>query len=119
MNGVNAMPAPDCIFCKIVNGELPAEKVYEDDRIIAFKDISPKAKIHILAVPRQHITSLATLQPDNSALISHLMMQLSKIAREQGLPEGFRTVINTGPAGGQLVNHLHAHILGGSKLTVM
>jgi len=106
----------DCIFCKIAAGEIPADKVYEDDQVVVFKDIAPKADVHLLMIPRQHIDSLNELDHGHDALISHMMRLLPKQARDQGLTEGFRTIINTGRGGGQEVFHLHMHIMGGSKL---
>lgn len=105
----------DCIFCKIVQGTIPATKVYEDDTILAFNDIHPKASVHILVIPKVHIATLNDLAPDDSDLISHLVLSLPTIAKEQGL-KGFRVIINNGPEGGQEVAHLHFHILGGQRL---
>jgi len=106
----------DCLFCKIIAGNIPSEKVYEDDLIYAFKDIYPKANVHVLVIPKIHITSLDELQAEHSELMGHMMLKLRDIARSQGLDTGFRTIINTGPGGGQEVGHLHIHILGGSDL---
>ncbi|ABA59498.1 histidine triad nucleotide-binding protein [Nitrosococcus oceani] len=111
-----AIDQTDCIFCKIIEGELPAKVVYEDDQVIAFEDIHPKAKIHLLLVPRSHISSLEQLEVKHEALISHLLLLLPDLARRQGLQDGFRTIINTGRGGGQEVDHLHIHLLGGSQL---
>ena len=106
----------DCLFCKIAAGEIPAEKVYEDDKIVVFPDISPKAEVHLLMIPRQHITSLDELGQEHDGLIAHMMRKLPEIARAQGLETGFRTIINTGEGGGQEVFHLHIHLLGGNRL---
>ena len=106
----------DCLFCKIVAGEIPSEKVYEDDLIYAFKDIYPKADVHVLVIPKIHITSLDELTTEHGEIMAHMMLKLREIARSQGLETGFRTIINTGPGGGQEVGHLHIHILGGSNL---
>jgi histidine triad (HIT) family protein len=106
----------DCLFCKIIAGDIPSEKVYEDDLIYAFKDIYPKADVHVLVIPKIHITSLDELTTEHSELMAHMMLKLREIARSQGLETGFRTIINTGPGGGQEVGHLHIHILGGSNL---
>jgi histidine triad (HIT) family protein len=106
----------DCLFCKIVAGDIPSEKVYEDDLIYAFKDIYPKAEVHVLVIPKAHITSLDDLNEEDNSLIAHMMLKLKDIAKEQGLTTGFRTIINTGPGGGQEVGHLHMHILGGANL---
>lgn len=106
----------DTLFLKIIAGEIPSDKVYEDDLIYAFKDIYPKADVHVLVVPKIHITSLDELTNDHSELMAHMMLKLKEIARSQGLTDGFRTIINTGPGGGQEVGHLHIHILGGPNL---
>ena len=106
----------DCIFCKIIAGDTPSSKVYEDDKIYAFKDIHPKAKVHILVVPKKHIETLAHAKADDAELLSHMILSLPKIAREQGLESGFRTVLNTGAGGGQEVFHMHFHILGGGAM---
>ncbi len=106
----------DCIFCRIVAGEIPAERVYEDEEVIAFRDIHPKAPVHLLVIPRRHIPSLEALAPEDDALAGRILRLLPRLAREQGLEDGFRTVINTGPGGGQEVFHLHFHLLGGRGL---
>ena len=106
----------DCLFCRVSDGSLPAEKVYEDDQVIVFKDIYPKADVHLLMIPRQHIASLTELHDGHDYLIAKMMRLLPRIAREQGLENGFRTIINTGPGGGQEVYHLHIHLLGGGTL---
>ena len=106
----------DCLFCKIVAGDIPAEIVYEDEQILVFKDINPRAAVHLLAIPKIHLTSLEDLTSEHQMLIGHIMVQLPHLARAQGLPDGFRTIINTGPGGGQEVGHLHVHLLGGEGL---
>ena len=106
----------DCIFCRIVAGEIPAAKVFEDEQIIAFRDINPKADVHLLVVPRRHIASLEELTPLDDGVVAHMMRLLPQLAREQGLAQGFRTIINTGAGGGQEVFHLHIHLLGGASL---
>ena len=106
----------DCLFCNISQGSIPSDIVYEDDQVIVFKDIYPKADVHLLMIPRRHIGSLNELNPAHDALVSHMMRLLPKVARDQGLENGFRTIINTGPGGGQEVYHLHMHILGGDSL---
>ena len=106
----------DCLFCKIVAGDIPSSKVYEDEKIFVFKDISPKAEVHLLAIPKVHIESLDKLSSAHRDLITHLMLELPKLARSEGLDDGFRTIINTGPGGGQEVGHLHIHILGGKGM---
>jgi len=106
----------DCIFCKIINGEIPSDKVYEDDKVFVFRDINPKARVHLLLVPREHVASLNELTPAHDALMAHMLHLLPKLAAEQGLADGFRTIINTGKGGGQEVFHLHIHLLGGDNL---
>ena len=106
----------DCIFCKIIAGEIPSAKVYEDDLIYAFNDIAPKADVHVLVIPKQHIARLDQLTEQHSELMTHMLLKLPEVALSQGLDTGFRTIINTGPGGGQEVDHLHMHILGGAKL---
>lgn len=106
----------DCLFCKIAAGEIPADKVYEDDTMVVFRDINPKAAVHLLAIPRTHLASLEELTEEHDALLATMMRRLPVLAKEQGLTEGFRTIINTGEGGGQEVFHLHIHLLGGSDL---
>lgn len=106
----------DCLFCKIAAGEIPADIVYQDDKMVVFKDIAPKAEVHLLAIPREHIESLNGLTEEHDALIAYMMRQLPPLAKEQGLESGYRTIINTGPGGGQVVFHLHIHLLGGRGL---
>ncbi|WP_291560394.1 MULTISPECIES: histidine triad nucleotide-binding protein [unclassified Clostridium] len=107
----------DCIFCKIINGEIPCNKVYEDDKVLAFKDINPEAPIHILLIPKIHIASINDLNHQNSHLISHIFLTIQNIAKELGIDEsGYRVVTNTGKDGGQTVNHIHFHILAGRNL---
>jgi histidine triad (HIT) family protein len=103
----------DCLFCKIIAGEIPSNKVFEDDLTYAFKDIHPQAPTHILVLPRKHIASLPDVSADDQALLGHLLLVSSEIARQAGLGQGFRTVINSGDHGGQTVDHLHLHVLGG------
>lgn len=105
-----------CLFCRIAAGELPAEIVHQDDLCVVFKDIHPKARVHLLAIPREHIASLDELQSNHGPLMAHLMLLLPELARQQGLQQGFRTIINTGKGGGQEVYHLHIHLLGGGAL---
>ena len=109
----------DCLFCKIIAGEIPSSKVYEDDKVLAFKDINPLAPIHILVIPKIHIESAAAVTAENSAVISHIFEVIAQIVKEQGIDEdGFRVVTNCGENGCQSVKHLHFHILGGRKLEV-
>jgi len=106
----------DCLFCKVAKGKLESDIVYEDDHILVFKDIYPKADVHLLMVPKEHIASLAELDAEHDDLIAKMMRLLPQIAKQQGLDNGFRTIINTGPGGGQEVYHLHIHLLGGGSL---
>jgi len=105
----------DCIFCKIIAGDIPANKVYEDDQILAFKDIAPKADTHLLVIPKRHITNLTTAAEEDWPVIHHLLKKLTPIAQEQGA-EGFRVITNNGEQGGQEVFHMHWHILAGKNL---
>ena len=102
----------DCIFCKIVAGEITCKKVYEDENILAFHDINPSAEVHLLVIPKKHIASLNELELNDEVIMSKLMLAIPKIAKENGL-KGFKTLFNTGKEGGQMVFHIHAHILGG------
>jgi histidine triad (HIT) family protein len=106
----------DCLFCKIVAGEIPGDMVYEDDKVVAFKDINPKAEVHLLVIPRDHIASLNELTPEHDALVAHMMRVIPQLAKSQGLDGGFRTIINTGKGGGQIIFHLHMHLMGGKDL---
>jgi histidine triad (HIT) family protein len=107
----------DCLFCEIVSGAIPAKKVFEDDQAIAFRDIDPQAPVHILIVPKRHITSLAQAEGDgDKPLLGHLLVLAQQIARSENLGGGYRTVVNTGPDGGQTVDHLHLHLLGGRAM---
>ena len=106
----------NCLFCRIIKGEIPSDQVYQDENVIVFKDIYPKADIHLLVVPRQHIASLEDVNKSHDMLMAHMLRLLPKLAQEQGLEKGFRTIINTGPGGGQEVYHLHIHLLGGDGL---
>ena len=106
----------DCLFWKIISGEIPSAKVYEDENVFAFRDIAPQAPTHILVVPREHIESVADLNADNSALAARCLEAAAAIARQEGLKGGFRVVSNCGDDAGQTVKHLHFHILGGERL---
>ena len=106
----------DCLFCKIMAGEIPSDKVYEDDKVYVFKDIYPKADVHLLMIPLKHVDSLNEIDESFDEVMAHMMRLLPKLAKEQGLNDGFRTIINTGPAGGQEVFHLHLHLMGGDHL---
>lgn len=103
----------DCIFCKIVAGEIPCRKVYEDGELLAFHDINPVAPVHFMIIPKAHIASLADTGEEHATLLGRMLVLAPLLAREQGLADGFRTVINTGRGGGQEVFHLHIHIIGG------
>ena len=105
----------DCIFCKIVAGTLPSNKVYEDDEMLAFHDIHPIAPVHMLIIPKAHIVSLSECENNHQELLGRMLLLGSKLAREHGLESGFRTMINTGRGGGQEVFHLHIHIFGGGN----
>ena len=102
----------DCVFCKIVTGEIPSDKIYEDEDIIAFNDLDPQAPIHFLVIPKKHITSLAQVEESDSALVGRIMLAIQKLAAENNL-ESYRVVTNIGEDGGQTVPHLHFHVLGG------
>jgi histidine triad (HIT) family protein len=109
----------DCIFCKIARGEIPCRKVYEDGELLAFHDINPVAPVHFMLVPKLHIASLAEVEDAHTALLGRMLLLASRLAREQGLENGFRTVINTGKGGGQEVFHLHIHVIGGGIIPPM
>ena len=108
----------DCLFCKIVAGEIPSTKVYEDDQVLAFRDIAPMAPTHILVIPKTHIGSVAEINADNSGVVSHIFEVIPQIAAAEGLANGYRVVSNCGQDAGQTVHHLHFHILGGRELTL-
>ena len=108
----------NCLFCKIVAGTIPSTKVYEDENILAFRDIAPMAPTHILVIPKTHIPSVDGITPENSDLVAHIFATIPAIARAEGLENGYRVVSNCGPDAGQTVPHLHFHILGGRKLTL-
>lgn len=103
----------DCVFCKIVRGEIPGRKVYEDADVLAFHDIHPVAPVHFMLVPKLHVASLMEAGEEHATLLGRMLLLAPRLAREQGLKDGFRTVINTGRGGGQEVFHLHVHIIGG------
>ena len=106
----------DCLFCKIVAGEIPSDKLYEDDVCYAFKDIDPQAPVHFLVIPKQHIASPADINAENSGVVGHIFEVIAKLAAEQGLENGYRVVTNCGKDGGQSVGHLHFHVLGKRSL---
>ena len=107
----------DCLFCKIIAGEIPSKKVYEDEYCFAFLDIAPQAKVHCLVVPKMHIASVNEVDKDNIDVVAHLMSAIPTIAKKLGLENGYRIVSNVGEDGCQSVKHLHIHILGGEKLS--
>ena len=104
----------DCLFCKIVAGKIPAKVVYEDEDILAFNDINPLRAVHVLVIPKKHITSLATASAEDVLVLGKILAKANEIAVSQGSPDGFRVIINTGRVGQQEVPHLHAHIVGGA-----
>ena len=106
----------DCIFCKIAAGEIPSSKIYEDDKILAFRDINPEAKVHVLVIPKEHIPSMDAVTEENCAVVAHIFTKIPAIAREAGVTNGYRVISNCGPDAAQSVQHLHFHILGGEKL---
>jgi histidine triad (HIT) family protein len=106
----------DCVFCRIAKGELPSRKIYEDEEVLAFHDIHPAAPVHFMIVPKTHVASLADCGAEHAQLLGRIMLLAPKLAKEQGLNDGFKTVINTGRGGGQMVFHLHVHVLGGDGL---
>ncbi|MCU0973067.1 MAG: histidine triad nucleotide-binding protein [Burkholderiales bacterium] len=105
----------NCIFCKIARGEIPSKKIYQDDDVIAFHDIRPIAPVHFMVVPALHVGSLAEVTEDHRALMGKIMVLASRLAKEQGCTDGFRTIVNTGRVGGQEVQHLHLHVIGGGE----
>ena len=109
----------DCIFCKIVRGDIPCRKVYEDDEFFAFHDINPVAPVHFMLIPKLHLASLQEVDASHTALLGSMLLLASRLAKEQGLDHGFRTVINTGRGGGQEVLHLHLHVIGGGHIPPM
>ncbi len=107
----------DCLFCKIIAGEIPSAKVYEDDQVFAFNDIDPQAPVHVLIVPKVHIASADEINSENSAVIAHIFEVAAKIAKEKGLSDGYRIVNNCGDSAGQTVKHIHFHLMGGRDFT--
>ena len=106
---------PACLFCRIVRGEIPCRKVYEDDQVLAFHDINPVAPVHFLIIPKQHVATLMDCDESHAPALGHILALAGRLAKEQGATDGFRTIINTGRVGGQEVYHVHAHILGGPE----
>ena len=109
----------NCIFCKIARGEIPCQKIYEDDEMLAFHDINPVAPVHFMLIPRLHLASLVEADESHAALLGRMLVLAPRLAHEQGLENGFRTVINTGRGGGQEVFHLHIHVIGGGNIPPM
>ncbi len=107
----------NCLFCKIIAGEIPSTKVYEDEKILAFRDIAPMAPTHILVVPKAHIGGVDEVNADNCEIVGYIFAKIAEIAKQEGLVGGYRVVSNIGEDGGQTVRHLHFHILGGKKLS--
>ena len=108
----------DCIFCKIIKGDIPSTKVYEDEMVLAFRDINPQAPTHILVIPKTHIPSVAGITAENSGVVAHIFEVIPMIAEKEGLVNGYRVVSNCGADAGQTVPHLHFHILGGKELAL-
>jgi len=105
----------DCLFCKIVRGEIPAKRAYEDEHVIAFHDINPARPMHLLVIPKRHIASLLTVTSDDEPVLGRMLAVANRLAMENGSPDGFRVIINNGRVGGQEVPHLHAHVVGGTE----
>ena len=105
-----------CLFCKIISGEIPSKKAYEDDKILAFYDIAPQAPIHILVIPKEHISSVDGITSENSAVISYIFENIPRIAREAGITNGYRVISNCGDDACQSVKHIHFHVIGGEQL---
>ena len=108
----------DCLFCKIIAGDIPSAKVYEDETVLAFRDINPQAPTHVLVIPKEHIASAGEICAENAAVVAHCLEVAAEVARLEGLTGGFRLVSNCGPDAGQTVNHLHFHGLGGKELSL-
>ena len=106
---------PNCIFCKIVAGQIPSKKAYEDEELLGFHDINPWAPVHVLIIPKAHIATLYDAQPGDDALLGRMMALAPRLMRELGVDDGFRTIVNTGPNGGQEVYRLHMHVMGGPR----
>ena len=106
----------DCLFCKIIEGEIPSQCLYEDDKVYVFKDIDPQAPVHFLVIPKKHIDSLDAMEDEDSELIGYVFKKIRDLAKEEGLKDGYRVVNNIGEDGGQSVKHMHFHVLGGRSL---
>lgn len=107
----------DCLFCKIIAGDIPSNKVYENEHVYAFRDINPQAPVHILIVPKEHVCCADAITAENSALVAHVFEAVPQIAKAEGLTGGYRVINNCGQDGGQTVMHLHFHLIGGEKLS--
>jgi len=110
------MKKVDCLFCKIASGEIPSRKVYEDDQVLAFYDIEPKAPVHFLVIPKEHISGAGAITPENSQIVAHIYEVIAKLSQDLKLEKGFRVVTNCGEEAGQSVPHLHFHVLAGRSL---
>ncbi len=110
-------PSSSCLFCRILRGEIPAKKVYEDEHVFAFEDINPKAPTHVLVIPKKHFAGLKEAQADDAEVIGRCHLVAAEIARQRNIEQGYRTVLNVGPGAGQSVFHLHVHLLGGRSLS--
>ena len=113
--GANTRAMDNCIFCKIARGEIPSKKIYEDEEILGFHDINPQAPVHFMLMPKKHIASLADATMEDAGMLGRLLALSGRLAREQGSPDGYRTIINTGRIGRQDVMHLHVHVIGGPE----
>ena len=108
----------DCIFCKIIRDEIPSVKVYEDEKMLVFKDVEPKAKVHLLAIPKDHFKLLSEMNEDRAELLKYMLLKIPEIAAANGLKNGYRLIVNQGDDAGQTVFHLHIHVLGGETLNL-
>ena len=106
----------NCIFCKIVRGEIPSRKIYEDDLVLAFHDIQPIAPVHFMLIPKRHVTSMMQLEDEHEAAMGRIMVVAPRLARQEGSSDGFRTIVNTGRVGRQEVMHVHVHVIGGKDV---
>ncbi len=114
---MDVSPRPGCIFCRIASGEIPSAQVYSDEQVVAFRDTNPQAPLHVLVVPRAHISGISTVEAEQGAVLSAMIHAANTVAREQGVAErGYRLLWNVGPDAGQSVFHLHLHVLGGRRL---
>ncbi len=111
------MPSPDCIFCRIIRGEIPSRKVWEDEHTFAFEDLDPQGPTHVLVIPKKHIAGLNEATPEDAEIIGRCHLAAAKVATDRNIENGYRTVLNVGPGAGQSVFHLHVHLIGGRKLS--